>query len=431
MLDLRLIRERPEWVKERIRLKGDNVDAEVDRIVELDRRRREIIVEAEALKHERNIVSDEIAKRRRLGQPAEELIERMRDISDRIKWLDGKLSEIERELDSLLLIIPNLPHESVPIGEDESGNVEVMRWGEPRQFDFEPKPHWEIAQLLGIIDFERGVKLSGSRFYVLTGLGARLERALISFMIDLHVEKHGYTEVFPPFMVRRDCMVGTGQLPKFEVEAYVCERDDLWLIPTAEVPVTNLHRDEILDREMLPLKYVAYSACFRREAGAAGKDTRGIIRVHQFNKVELVKFVEPERSYEELESLVKDAVEVLELLGMPYRVVEMCTGDLGFAASKKYDPEVWMPGQGRYVEVSSCSNFEDFQARRANIRYRPAKGAKLRYVHTLNGSGLAVGRTLAALLENYQQEDGSVIIPEVLRPYMGGVERIEPQSRRK
>ncbi|MCX7778324.1 MAG: serine--tRNA ligase [Armatimonadetes bacterium] len=431
MLDLRLIRERPEWVKERIRLKGDNVDAEVDRIVELDRRRREIIGEAEALKHERNIVSDEIAKRRRLGQPAEELIERMRDISDRIKWLDGKLSEIERELDSLLLIIPNLPHESVPIGEDESGNVEVMRWGEPRQFDFEPKPHWEIAQLLGIIDFERGVKLSGSRFYVLTGLGARLERALISFMIDLHVEKHGYTEVFPPFMVRRDCMVGTGQLPKFEVEAYVCERDDLWLIPTAEVPVTNLHRDEILDREMLPLKYVAYSACFRREAGAAGKDTRGIIRVHQFNKVELVKFVEPERSYEELESLVKDAVEVLELLGMPYRVVEMCTGDLGFAASKKYDPEVWMPGQGRYVEVSSCSNFEDFQARRANIRYRPAKGAKLRYVHTLNGSGLAVGRTLAALLENYQQEDGSVIIPEVLRPYMGGVERIEPQSRRK
>ncbi|MFA4029618.1 MAG: hypothetical protein GDYSWBUE_000911 [Candidatus Fervidibacterota bacterium] len=430
MLDLRLIRERPEWVKERIRLKGDNVDAEIDRILELDRERREVIAEVEALKHERNIVSDEIARRKRLGEPVEELIEKMRDVSDRIKVLDAKLSENERELNSLLLLIPNLPHESVPIGEDESGNVEVMRWGEPRQFDFEPKPHWDIAQRLGIIDFERGVKLSGSRFYVLTGLGARLERALISFMIDLHVERHGYTEIFPPFMVRRDCMVGTGQLPKFEIEAYVCERDDLWLIPTAEVPVTNLHRDEILDREMLPLKYVAYSACFRREAGAAGKDTRGIIRVHQFNKVELVKFVEPERSYEELESLVRDAVEVLELLGLPYRVVEICTGDLGFAASKKYDPEVWMPGQGRYVEVSSCSNFEDFQARRANIRYRPAKGAKPRYVHTLNGSGLAVGRTLAALLENYQQEDGSVIIPEVLRPYMGGIDKIEPQSRR-
>ncbi len=427
---MRLIRERPEWVKERIRLKGDNVDAEIDRILELDRERREVIAEVEALKHERNIVSDEIARRKRLGEPVEELIEKMRDVSDRIKVLDAKLSENERELNSLLLLIPNLPHESVPIGEDESGNVEVMRWGEPRQFDFEPKPHWDIAQRLGIIDFERGVKLSGSRFYVLTGLGARLERALISFMIDLHVERHGYTEIFPPFMVRRDCMVGTGQLPKFEIEAYVCERDDLWLIPTAEVPVTNLHRDEILDREMLPLKYVAYSACFRREAGAAGKDTRGIIRVHQFNKVELVKFVEPERSYEELESLVRDAVEVLELLGLPYRVVEICTGDLGFAASKKYDPEVWMPGQGRYVEVSSCSNFEDFQARRANIRYRPAKGAKPRYVHTLNGSGLAVGRTLAALLENYQQEDGSVIIPEVLRPYMGGIDKIEPQSRR-
>lgn len=425
-----MIRERPDWVKERIRLKGDNVDAEIDRILELDRQRREIIAEVEALKHERNIVSEEIARRKRLGEPVEELVEKMRDVSDRIKVLDEKLSENERELNSLLLIIPNLPHESVPVGEDESGNVEVMRWGEPRQFDFEPKPHWEIAQRLGIIDFERGVKLSGSRFYVLVGLGAKLERALISFMIDLHVEKHGYTEVFPPFMVRRDCMIGTGQLPKFEIEAYVCERDDLWLIPTAEVPVTNLHRDEILDREMLPLKYVAYSACFRREAGAAGRDTRGIIRVHQFNKVELVKFVEPERSYEELESLVRDAVEVLELLGLPYRVVEMCTGDLGFAASKKYDPEVWMPAQGRYVEVSSCSNFEDFQARRANIRYRPAKGAKPRYVHTLNGSGLAVGRTLAALLENYQQEDGSVIIPEVLRPYMGGVERIEPQSKR-
>lgn len=429
MLDLRLIRERPDWVKERIRLKGDNVDAEIGRIIELDKRRREIISEVESLKHERNVISNRIASRKRLNEPIVDLVERMREVSDCIKRLDAELSEVERELNSLMLLIPNLPHESVPVGEDENDNVEVMRWGEPTQFEFEPKPHWELAQLLGIIDFERGAKLSGSRFYVLTGLGARLERALINFMIDLHVEKHGYIEVFPPFMVRRECMIGTGQLPKFDIEAYVCERDDLWLIPTAEVPVTNLHRDEILDREMLPLKYVAYSACFRREAGAAGKDTRGIIRVHQFNKVELVKFVEPEHSYEELESLVRDAVEVLELLNLPYRVIEICTGDLGFAASKKYDPEVWMPGQGRYVEVSSCSNFEDFQARRANIRYRPARGAKLRYVHTLNGSGLAIGRTLAAILENYQQEDGSVIIPEVLRPYMGGTERIEPTRR--
>lgn len=429
MLDLRLIRERPEWVKERIKLKGENADSEIDRILELDKKRRELLVEVEALKHERNVVSEEIARRKRSGEQVQELIENMRALSERIKQLDAMVSEIEKEINQLLLVIPNIPHESVPIGSDENDNVEVMRWGEPRKFDFEPKPHWEIAQNLGLIDFERGVKLSGSRFYVMTGLGAKLERALISFMLDLHVEKHGYIEVFPPFMVRRDCMIGTGQLPKFEIEAYVCERDDLWLIPTAEVPVTNLHRDEVLERDMLPLKYVAYSACFRREAGAAGKDTRGIIRVHQFNKVELVKFVEPERSYEELESLVRDAVEVLELLGLPYRVVEICTGDLGFAASKKYDPEVWMPGQGRFVEVSSCSNFEDFQARRANIRYRPAKGAKPRYVHTLNGSGLAVGRTLAALLENYQQEDGSVIIPEVLRPYMGGIEKIEPQKK--
>jgi len=429
MLDLRLIRERADWVKERIKLKGENADSEIDRILELDKKRRELLVEVEALKHERNVVSEEIAKRKRSGEQAQDLIETMRALSERIKQLDAVVSDVEREINQLLLVIPNIPHESVPIGSDENDNVEVMRWGEPRKFDFEPKPHWEIAQKLGLIDFERGVKLSGSRFYVMTGLGAKLERALISFMLDLHVEKHGYIEVFPPFMVRRDCMIGTGQLPKFEVEAYVCERDDLWLIPTAEVPVTNLHRDEVLERDMLPLKYVAYSACFRREAGAAGRDTRGIIRVHQFNKVELVKFVEPERSYEELESLVRDAVEVLELLGLPYRVVEICTGDLGFAASKKYDPEVWMPGQGRFVEVSSCSNFEDFQARRANIRYRPAKGAKPRYVHTLNGSGLAVGRTLAALLENYQQEDGSVIIPEVLRPYMGGIEKIEPQKK--
>lgn len=429
MLDIRLIRDHPDMVKQRIKTKGDDVDADIDRILQLDKRRREILVEVEELKHQRNVVSQEIAKRKKAGEPIDELVHQMRGISQRIKQLDDEVSDVERELHQLLLMIPNLPHESVPFGESEDDNVEVARWGEPRPFNFEPKPHWEVAQRLGIIDFARGVKLSGSRFYVLTGLGAKLERALITFMIDLHVEKHGYTEIFPPFLVRRECMVGTGQLPKFDIDAFVCERDDLWLIPTAEVPVTNLHRDEILSRDALPLKYVAYSACFRREAGAAGRDTRGIIRVHQFNKVELVKFVEPETSYDELESLVRDAVEVLELLNLPYRIVEMCTGDLGFAASKKYDPEVWMPGQNRYVEVSSCSNFEDFQARRANIRYRPAKGAKPRFVHTLNGSGLAIGRTFAAILENYQQEDGSVIIPEALRPYMGGLERIEPSPK--
>ncbi|HID05820.1 MAG TPA: serine--tRNA ligase, partial [Armatimonadetes bacterium] len=327
MLDIRLIRDHPDMVKQRIKTKGDDVDADIDRILQLDKRRREILVEAEELKHQRNVVSQEIAKRKKAGEPIDELVHQMRGISQRIKQLDDEVSDVERELHQLLLMIPNLPHESVPFGESEDDNVEVARWGEPRPFNFEPKPHWEVAQRLGIIDFARGVKLSGSRFYVLTGLGAKLERALITFMIDLHVEKHGYTEIFPPFLVRRECMVGTGQLPKFDIDAFVCERDDLWLIPTAEVPVTNLHRDEILSRDALPLKYVAYSACFRREAGAAGRDTRGIIRVHQFNKVELVKFVEPETSYDELESLVRDAVEVLELLNLPYRIVEMCTGD--------------------------------------------------------------------------------------------------------
>jgi len=325
------------------------------------------------------------------------------------------------------LVIPNIPHESVPYGERDADNVEVRRWGEPRQFDFEPKAHWDIGTRLGILDFERAAKVAGARFTVYKGAGARLERALINFMLDVHTQEHGYTEIWPPFLANADSMTGTGQLPKFAEDMFRCEGTDLYMIPTAEVPVTNLHRDEILDGDQLPIYYVAYSACFRAEAGAHGRDTRGLIRQHQFNKVELVKFVRPEDSYDELEKLVADAEDILRRLGLPYRVSMMCTADVGFAAAKKYDPEVWMPSYGRYVEISSCSNFEDFQARRANIRFRRHPKAKPEYVHTLNGSGLAVGRTLAAILENYQNEDGSVTIPEALRPYMGGMTRIEPQ----
>ncbi|MBI2861538.1 MAG: serine--tRNA ligase, partial [Chloroflexi bacterium] len=327
--------------------------------------------------------------------------------------------------------VPNTLHPSVPLGSAEENNVEIRRWGETSRFasgrplDFEPLPHWDIGERLSIIDFERGSRIAGARFYVLRGLGARLERALTNWMIDLHVQEHGYTEIFPPFLVKRECLIGTGQLPKFEDDLYRCERDDLFLNPTAEVPVTNLHRGEIFEPGTLPRYYVAYAASFRREAGAAGRDTRGVTRVHQFNKVELVKFVEPSQSYEELERLVADVEDVLQRLQLPYRIMAVCAGDTGFAATKKYDPEVWCSGQGRYVEISSCSNFEDFQARRANIRYRSAPGARVAYVHTLNGSGLAVGRTTAAVLENYQQADGSVIIPEVLRPYMGGLEVIK------
>jgi seryl-tRNA synthetase len=341
--------------------------------------------------------------------------------------LDADSRQVEGALDRKLLEIPNIHAPDVPIGEDETANVEVVRQGEPRQFDFEPKPHWEIGEALGIIDFERGAKISGSRFYALRGAGARLERALISFMLDRHTERHGYTEIFPPFLVRSECMTGTGQLPKFGEDAYHIESDDLWLVPTAEVPVTNLHREEILDAAQLPIKYAAYSACFRREAGAAGRDTRGIIRVHQFNKVELVKFTTPESSYAELESLRGDAEAILELLGLPYRTVALCTGDLTFSSAKTYDVEVWFPSQNTYREISSCSNFEAFQARRAGIRYRPlenGKPGKPEFVHTLNGSGLAVGRTLAAILENSQNADGSVQVPSALRPYLGEMEVI-------
>lgn len=394
----------------------------------LDEKRRSMLTEVEQLKAERNTVSDEIARMKREKQDATETIERMRQVSQQIKDFDNELREVDAALQDALLRIPNLPHESVHVGESDEDNMEIRRWGEQTQFDFEPLPHWDIGVNLGIIDFERAGKVTGSRFNFLKGLGARLERALINFMLDLHTSEHGYQEVLPPFIVNKASATGTGQLPKFAEDMFKLEGLDYYLIPTAEVPVTNLYRDEILDMEDLPIYHVAYSACFRSEAGAAGRDTRGLIRVHQFSKVELVKFVTPESSYEELEKLTNNAETVLQRLGLPYRVTQMCTGDLGFTAAKKYDPEVWMPSYGRYVEISSCSNFEDFQARRANIRFRREKGAKPEYVHTLNGSGIAVGRCLAAILENYQQADGSVVIPEALRPYMGGLERITAEK---
>lgn len=422
MLDPKFIRSNPDLVRQKLATKKEDVD--LDRFLELDEKRRAYIAEVEKLKNRRNVVSEEIARLKREKKDVTEIINEMRQVSDTIKEYDAKIREIEEQLEEVLLTIPNLPHDSVPVGDSEEQNVEVRRWGEPRKFDFQPKAHWDIGEELGILDFKTAAKVTGSRFTFYRGMGARLERALINFMLDIHTTQHGYVEVFPPFMVHRKSMIGTGQLPKFEEDAFKVVDTDYFLIPTAEVPVTNMHRDEILDGNMLPLKYVAYSACFRAEAGAAGRDTRGLIRQHQFNKVELVKFVRPENSYEELEKLVADAERILQLLGLPYRVVLMCTADLGFTAAKKYDLEVWMPSYGRYVEVSSCSNFEDYQARRANIKYRMNPQDKAEYVHTLNGSGLAIGRTLAAILENYQQEDGSVIVPEKLVPYMGGVERI-------
>jgi len=422
LLDPKFIRSNPELVRQKLATKKENVD--LDRFLELDEKRRAYIAEVEKLKNRRNVVSDEIARLKKEKKDVSEIINEMKKVSDTIKEYDAKIREIEEQLEQVLLTIPNIPHDSVPVGDSEEQNVEVRRWGQPREFDFEPKSHWDIGEELNILDFKTAAKVTGSRFAFYRGMGARLERALINFMLDVHTTQHGYVEVFPPFMVHRRSMIGTGQLPKFEEDAFKVVDTDYFLIPTAEVPVTNMHRDEILDGNMLPLKYVAYSACFRAEAGAAGRDTRGLIRQHQFNKVELVKFVRPETSYDELEKLVADAERILQLLGLPYRVVLMCTADLGFTAAKKYDLEVWMPSYNRYVEVSSCSNFEDYQARRANIKYRMSPKDKAEYVHTLNGSGLAIGRTLAAILENYQQKDGSVIIPEKLVPYMGGVERI-------
>lgn len=424
MLDLELIRKDPDFVRNRLRTRNEELDSLVDDLLDLDVERRAILRELERLRAERNSKSKEIGLLKKRGEDTSFLEEEVKRIKESIEAYEGKLASVEERFRNLMLRIPNLPHHSVPVGKDESENVEVRRWGKPRAFSFEPKPHWEIGERLGIFDFERAGKISGSRFVVLKGWGAKLERALINFMLDLHSRK-GYKEVWPPHLVRPEILIGTGQLPKFEEELYRCERDELYLIPTAEVPLTNLFKDEILSEEDLPIYMVSYTPCYRREAGSYGKDVRGIIRQHQFNKVELVKIVKPEHSYEELEKLTSDAEDVLKLLGLPYRVVLLCTGDMGFASAKTYDIEVWFPSQGRYREVSSCSNCEDFQARRMNTRYRDIHG-KLHFVHTLNGSGLAIGRTLAAILENYQQEDGSVIVPEVLRDYMK-VDIIVPQ----
>ena len=417
MLDLRFIRENTEQVREAIKDKGAKVD--LDRLLELDKERREFIQKADKLKETRNRVSEEIAAKKKEGTDASDAITEMRQVSQEIKALDENIREVESRIEEIHIHIPNIPHPSVPRGPDPSYNELVREWGSKPQLDFEAKPHWEIGTALGILDFERGSRLSGTHFVSYTGVGAKLERALINFMIDLHVQKHGYKEVSVPFIVKRDMMFGTGQLPKLEEDMYLIEKDDLFLIPTAEVPVTNLHREEIIKGDDLPLCYTAYTPCFRREAGSYGADTRGLMRIHQFDKVEMVKFVKPETSYDELESMVQDAEKVLQLLELPYRVVTLATGDLSFAAAKCYDLEVYATGIDRWLEVSSCSNVEDFQARRMNIRFRREKGAKLEFVHTLNGSGLALPRTVIAIVENYQTDEGTVIVPEVLREYIG------------
>lgn len=419
MLDAKFVRAEPEKVRQA--LLNRNMDTKMlDEFLALDEQRRKKLYEVEQLKAERNTVSEEIALMKKEKKDASSEIERMREVSRRIKQMDSDLAEIEAKISDLLLNIPNIPHESVPIGKDESANVIVRTWGEMRKFDFEPVPHWELATALGIIDFERGSKIAGSGFILYKGLGARLERALIAWMLDVHTREHGYTEVFPPFLINRRSMIGTGQLPKFEEDMYHTDKDDdLFLDPTAEVPVTNIYMDEILEGSQLPIYLTAYTACFRREAGSAGKDTRGLLRVHQFDKVELVKFTTPETSYEEHEKLTANAETIVQRLGIPYRVVLLSTGDIGFSAAKCYDIEIHAPGIDKWLEVSSCSNFEAYQARRANIRYRPEPGAKPEFVHTLNGSGVALPRLVVALLENYQQPDGTVIVPEVLRPYVG------------
>lgn len=426
MLDIRFIRDNPQLVHEAMRRRGE--EAPVDELLAADEERRGLVTETEQLRAKRNEASAKVAEAKRAGEDAEAIIAEMGAVNERIRELEKQVRDVDARLRAYALDIPNIPHSSVPDGASEDDNVEIRRHGEPPRFDFEAQAHWDIGTGLGILDFERAAKVAGSRFTVYRGLGARLERALINFMIDVHTEEHGYTEIWPTFLANEDSMIGAGQLPKFSEDMFRVDGKNLYLIPTAEVPVTNLHRDEILQAEELPIYYVAYSACFRAEAGAHGRDTRGLIRQHQFNKVELVKFVDPNTSYDELEKLVADAETILQRLGLPYRVMHMCTADVGFAAAKKYDPEVWMPSYDRYVEISSCSNFTDFQARRANVRFRPEPKARPEFVHTLNGSGLAIGRTVAAILENYQNEDGSVTIPEALRPYMGGLERIEKQS---
>lgn len=424
MLDIKVLRNNFDEVKEKLAHRGENL-ADFEKFGELDKRRRTLLVETESLKGQRNEVSQEIAALKREKQDADAKIEEMRIVGDRIKTLDLELKNIDEKLQRILLSIPNIPHESTPIGETEDDNVEIRKWGEVRDFTFEPKAHWDLGTDLDILDFERAAKVTGSRFVFYKKLGARLERALLNFMMDLHADEHGYDEILPPYMVNRVSMTGTGQLPKFEEDAFLVEKEDYFLIPTAEVPVTNLHRDEIFQAKDLPRKYTAFSACFRSEAGSAGRDTRGLIRQHQFNKVELVQFVKPEDSYEALEKLTDNAEEVLRRLELPYRVLSMCTADLGFTAAKKYDIEVWIPSYDSYREISSCSNFEAFQARRAGIRFRREAKGKPEYVHTVNGSGLAIGRTVAAILENYQEEDGSIRIPTDLQSYMGGITKIE------
>lgn len=418
MLDIKVIRENPDKVKTAMKNRNKDMDAQVDRVLQIDAARRELMGKADALKAEQNAASKEIPRIKKEGGDISEIMSRMNEIKESVKKLDAELADLDAAQKSLMYEFPNIPNESVPVGKDDSENVEVRRWGEPTKFDFEPKAHWDIGADLGILDPETAAKVTGARFHFYKDLGARLERAIMNFFLNTHTA-NGYTEVFPPYMVNRASMTGTGQLPKFEEDAFKITNDDYFLIPTAEVPVTNMHRDEILDGTKLPIKYCAYSACFRAEAGSAGRDTRGLIRQHQFNKVELVKFANPENSYEELEKLTNDAERVLQLLGLPYRVVTLSTGDLGFSSAKTYDIEVWMPSYGRYVEISSCSNFEDFQARRASIRFKNSPKDKAQLVHTLNGSGVAIGRTTAAILENYQNADGSVTVPEVLRPYIG------------
>jgi len=422
MLDINFIRNNPDKVKQAIALKHENA-ASIDQLLEVDTQRRSMIHACEQLKSKRNEKSKEVSELKKKGHDASQIIEETKKIGDDIKSIEEKQKELDTQITNLMLRIPNIPAADVPIGKDEKDNVVVKAWGQRKTFDFTPLPHWELGSILNILDTERASKISGSGFILLKGLGAKLERALFSFMLDVHTRDHGYTEVFPPFLVNRTSMTGTGQLPKLEEDMYRTAADDLFLVPTAEVPVTNIHRDEILSYKDLPICYTAYTPCFRREAGSYGKDTRGIIRVHQFNKVELVKLVKPETSYDELESLLGNAERILQLLGLEYRVAKLSTGDMSFAAAKCYDIEVWAPGLNKFLEVSSCSNFEDFQARRINIRFRDEEG-KLRFVHTLNGSGLALPRTVIALLETYQQKDGSIVIPDILQPYMGGIKVI-------
>ena len=429
MLELKFIRQNADLITQHLADKGIEKGAQlVETVLDLDEKRRGAMTQIEELKRQRNEIAGQVGRAKKAGENADDLMARGKEVGEQIGALEGNARELDGDLNAALLEIPNIHHESAPLGAGEDENVLVKQWGEPKIFDFEPKAHYEIGENLGILDFERAAKISGARFYILKGAGAQLERALISFMLDVHTRENGYEEILPPVLVRSSAMEGVGILPKFAEDAYKIENEDLWLIPTAEVPVTNFHREEILDEKQLPIQYAAYSACFRSEAGSAGRDTRGVIRVHQFNKVELVWFATPETSYDCLEKLRGHAEMILERLGLPYRTMEHCTGDLGFKATKSYDPEVWFPSQNTYREISSCSNFEAFQARRSDIKYRPldenGKPGKPQFVHTLNGSALAVGRTFAAILENYQNADGSVTIPEVLRGYMGGLERI-------